>query len=56
VAWSSHAGWKSFVREIQGCCPRFHLGVASVVGREALQDLQCLIFPMRWPPVGTLRW
>ena len=42
VAWSSHAGWKSFVREIQGCCPRFHLGVASVVGREALQDLQVL--------------
>ena len=44
VAWSSHAGWKSFVREIQGCCPRFHLGVASVVGREALQDLQAVSY------------
>ena len=42
VAWSSHAGWKSFVREIQGCCSGFYLGVASVVGREALQDLQVL--------------
>ena len=39
VAWSSHVGWRRFVREIQGCCPGFHLGAASVVAMEALQDL-----------------
>ena len=42
VAWSSHAGWRRFVREIQGCCPRFHVGAASVVAMEALPDLKAL--------------
>jgi len=42
VAWSSHAGWRCFVREIQGCCPRFHVGAASVVAMEALPDLKAL--------------
>ena len=42
VAWSSHAGWRRFVREIQGCCPRFHVGAASVVATEALPDLKAL--------------
>ena len=42
VAWSSHAGWRRFVQEIQECCPRFALGAASVVAIEALDDLQSL--------------
>ena len=42
VAWSSHVGWRRWVQGIQECCPRFHLGAASVTVMEALQDLQSL--------------